>query len=334
MPISNPRKTTALLAIFLVAIIIIGFFAVREVGKPSSKLTPSPAPTTSPLPSGATPTASAGTTTPLPTVPPVSSMPSFPPQTAIPTSSSVSGLFPGEVTQFDGQSLTPIQVFIDDVEAHPDVAIMGTQYLNQSTYTLTVTGLVNHPVEYTYNDIVNNFTSYNNVATLLCVEGWSVTCLWQGVLVSDLIKEAGVSPDANTIIFSASDGYTTSLPLDYITQDDITLAYKMNNVTLPAVAGFPLVLVPPDQYGYKWIKWVTQIDVSNDSSYQGYWESRGYPNNATVGNPSVAPVSTLVAAETLGFVAVGVVVVVAVYMILVKVKRRYSSGEEGGDAYL
>jgi DMSO/TMAO reductase YedYZ molybdopterin-dependent catalytic subunit len=248
----------------------------------------------------------------------------MPPQTTPPSSTSTAGLLPGEVTQYDGVKLTSVYTFLQDVAQHPDVAIMGTQYLNQSTYRLTITGLVNQPVEYTYSNIVNNFTPYKNVATLLCVEGWSVTCLWQGVRVSDLIKEAGVSPNANTLIFTAADGYTTSLPLSYVEQNNITLAYKMNNVTLPATAGFPLMLVTPDQYGYKWIKWVTQIDVSNDSSYLGYWESRGYPNNATVSGTGdgVALRSALSIVETVGVVAVGILMAVAAYFILVRNKRR------------
>ncbi len=193
-----------------------------------------------------------------------------------------SGLYPGEVTQFQNQSLTPVSAFVGDLVAHPDVSIGGTQYLNQATYSLSITGLVNHTVEYTYNDVVNDFQSYQKVATLLCVEGWSVTMLWQGVSVNDLIQEAGVSPNATTLIFSASDGYTTALPLDYTVQNNLILAYKMNNVTLTPQTGWPFMLIAQNQYGYKWIKWVTSIDVSNDSSYLGYWESQGYPNNATV----------------------------------------------------
>ena len=100
--------------------------------------------------------------------------------------------------------------------------------------------------------------------------------------MSDLLKGAGVSPSATTLIFSASDGYTTELPINYVMQNNIFLAYKMNNVTLTAAAGWPLMLIVPNQYGYKWIKWVTQIDVSNDTNYLGYWESRGYPNDATI----------------------------------------------------
>ncbi len=199
-----------------------------------------------------------------------------------PSPTPTSSFYPGEVTQYQNQSLTPINAFIEDIDQHPDVAIDGTQYINQTTYRLSITGLVNQTVEYTYEDVVNNFQSYQKVATLLCVEGWSVTILWEGVSVNDLLQEAGVSPKATTLIFSASDGYTTSLPLDYVVQNNLILAYKMNNVTLPATAGWPLMLVAQNQYGYKWIKWITGIEVSNNTNYLGYWESEGYPNNATV----------------------------------------------------
>ena len=191
-------------------------------------------------------------------------------------------LYPGEVTSYQGESLDSINTYLQELRAHPDVSIKGVQNINQSTYRLTINDLVNHSLSLTYADIVNNFTLQNQVATLDCVEGWSVNCLWQGVLISDLLKEAGASSNATTLIFTASDGYTTAIPLNYAIQNNIILAYKMNNVTLPAAAGFPLNLILPNQYGYKWIMWVTKIDVSNDSSYLGYWETRGYPNNATI----------------------------------------------------
>ena len=194
-------------------------------------------------------------------------------------------LYPGEVTQYQGQKLMSISGFLGDINLHPDVAIDGTQHINQTTYRLTVTGLVNKTLEFTYDDLVNNFTSYQQVGKLLCVEGWSVTMLWQGVAINDLLQEAGASPNSTTLIFTGSDGYTTALPLGYVVQNNLILAYKVNNVTLPAAAGFPLMLIAQNQYGYKWIKWVTEINVSNDSSYLGYWESQGYPNNATVQTP-------------------------------------------------
>jgi DMSO/TMAO reductase YedYZ molybdopterin-dependent catalytic subunit len=195
-------------------------------------------------------------------------------------------LFPGEVTQYENQALTPISTYIEYLMAHPDVAIKGTQYIDQDTYKLAVTGIVNNPANYNYTEIVN-LDSTLQFATLPCVEGWSVDLLWEGVPVTELLEHAGgAGSEANTVIVYASDGYSSSLPLDYIKENNIMIAFKMNNVTLTPETGWPFFLVAKDQYGYKWVEWITEINVSNDSNYRGYWESRGYPNNATVSGES------------------------------------------------
>ena len=137
-----------------------------------------------------------------------------------------------------------------------------------------------NPLEYTLGEVTDNHQSYQKVVTLNCVEGWRVKILWEGVLVKDLIEAAKASPEANTVIFHAYDGYTTSLPLDYIMGQDIMLAYKMNGVVLPPERGAPFQLVAESKWGYKWIKWITEIELSDDANYQGYWERRGYSNDA------------------------------------------------------
>jgi len=58
------------------------------------------------------------------------------------------------------------------------------------------------------------------------------------------------------------------------------MAYKMNDLTLPPERGFPFQLVAEKKWGYKWIKWITKIELSDDEEYRGYWESRGYSNEA------------------------------------------------------
>jgi DMSO/TMAO reductase YedYZ molybdopterin-dependent catalytic subunit len=126
------------------------------------------------------------------------------------------------------------------------------------------------------------FKIMKRFVTLHCVEGWSVTILWEGFLVNDLIKEAGANSSAVAAIFYAYDGYSTELPLDYITNNNIIIAYKMNRVTIPPERGFPFELVAESQYGYKWIKWITKIELTDNPNYLGYWESRGFPNNATI----------------------------------------------------
>ena len=116
--------------------------------------------------------------------------------------------------------------------------------------------------------------------TLNCVEGWSATILWEGLLVRELLEESNPLPGAKVVIFHAYDGYTTSLPLDYIMNNDIIIAYKMNEIPLPAERGFPFQLVAESKWGYKWIKWITMVELSDDEDYLGYWESRGYSNTA------------------------------------------------------
>ena len=60
------------------------------------------------------------------------------------------------------------------------------------------------------------------------------------------------------------------------------MAYRMNNITLPAERGYPFELVAEDKWGYKWIKWIEKIELTDDPNYRGYWESRGYSNNGNL----------------------------------------------------
>jgi DMSO/TMAO reductase YedYZ molybdopterin-dependent catalytic subunit len=157
-------------------------------------------------------------------------------------------------------------------------SIKGPQYIKKEEYKLQITGLVDSTKTYTYDQIVSR-PAFEKVVTLNCVEGWSVTILWEGVLLRYLLAEAGIDSAANTVIFRAHDGYSTSFPLSYIMENDIMMAHRMNGLTMPPERGFPLELVAEGKWGYKWIKWITEIELSDNDKYRGYWESRGYSND-------------------------------------------------------
>jgi DMSO/TMAO reductase YedYZ molybdopterin-dependent catalytic subunit len=158
-------------------------------------------------------------------------------------------------------------------------SIDGPQFIDIETYSLSIDGLVNTPVEYAYDEVLEH-TAYRKVVTLHCVEGWSVDILWEGVLLKDLFDEVGVKDSATTVIFYSYDGYSTSLPLDWIVDKNIMIAYKMNDLVLPPERGYPFQLVAESKFGYKWAKWITRIELSDDTDYEGYWESREYSNEA------------------------------------------------------
>lgn len=184
-------------------------------------------------------------------------------------------LYPDEVRDYQGENLTSISNIVDN-------AIQGTQNLNQSSYRLMVNGLVSNPKNYTYSQVVGGFRNHEKVVTIYCVEGWNAKILWQGVLVRDLLNASGVMSSAQVVIFHASDGYTTALPVSYFYDNDILLAYKMNDITIPIEKGYPFQLVAESKFGYKWIKWITQVELSDNANYLGYWESRGYSNSGDV----------------------------------------------------
>lgn len=180
------------------------------------------------------------------------------------------------VTEYEGKDLSSLTDFREN-------SIKGPQYINTDVYTLTIDGLVEQPNSLTYDEVLDN-QKYTKVVTLHCVEGWSVDILWEGILLADLFEAVDIQESADTVIFHSEDGYSTALPLQTIMDRQLMIAYKMNGVVLPPERGFPFQLVAEDKLGYKWIKWITRIELSDDANYKGYWEQRGFGNEADV-NP-------------------------------------------------
>jgi DMSO/TMAO reductase YedYZ molybdopterin-dependent catalytic subunit len=150
-----------------------------------------------------------------------------------------------EIREYQGENLSSIADFREN-------SINGPQTVPLDTYRLKISGLVEKPLELTDEQVLAH-DSYSKVVTLHCVEGWDATILWEGVLISDLLDEAGAQPGAVIAIFHAADGYTSSLPVAYLRDKRILLAYKMNGVDVPAERGFPFVVVAEAKWGYKWV---------------------------------------------------------------------------------
>jgi DMSO/TMAO reductase YedYZ molybdopterin-dependent catalytic subunit len=185
-----------------------------------------------------------------------------------------------EATEFMGKKLTPIS-------QQRNNALAGTQRIDRDTYRLTVDGLVAKPLILSYDDLLA-YPQISQLMDLDCVEGWNFTAKWTGPALDAIFSDAGVKPEAKIAIFHTADvskGYS-SLELSYIHDNGIIIALKLNDITLPPERGFPFQVVAMSKYGYKWAKWVTRIELSDNTSFRGYWESYGYSNNADVGGPA------------------------------------------------
>jgi len=149
-------------------------------------------------------------------------------------------------------------------------------------WVVKVDGLVDSPLTVDHT----KWTSLQRVketADFNCVEGWGVDAVhWGGVTPSVLLDQAGVKPEAKYVVFHAHGGeYRSSLPLELVRDTETLLADSLNGSPLPPKHGGPLRLVVPKQLGYKNVKWVERIELS-DKVVTGYWEANGYPEDAPV----------------------------------------------------
>jgi len=173
----------------------------------------------------------------------------------------------------NGPMVTPNdQFFTLSISAPPQIDI--------NSWRLEVSGLVDHPMNLSYAEMVS-LTNLTELASLRCVDGPSGTAYWTGVPLPEFMRLVGVRPTTSELVFFCADGYSTSLRVDELNRTDVLLAWEMNNVTLPVDQGYPLKIVVPEDWGYKWAKWITKV-VAIDYDYKGYWESRGWADDASI----------------------------------------------------
>jgi sulfoxide reductase catalytic subunit YedY len=169
--------------------------------------------------------------------------------------SYLSSLDGSELATFDNSKL-PISP-IEDLH----VAGSGPKTVDIASYRLTVDGLVDMPFTLTYGEIML-FPTVTQVVLLVCPNFFADNAEWTGVLVSTLLAEAGVMPQAKKVTFYALDGYQRTLSLEEAQSDDVFLAYMVDGQVLPLKHGYPLRLVVKGVFGDRWVKWVDHIKIS------------------------------------------------------------------------
>jgi DMSO/TMAO reductase YedYZ molybdopterin-dependent catalytic subunit len=167
-----------------------------------------------------------------------------------------------EAAEFMGRKLTP-------VNQQNIASLKGPQYLDRNTYRLTIDGQVDHALSLSYADL-QAYPQISRLAEMNCVEGWNFTAKFTGPTLSSILNDARIKPSARTVIFHTADapeGFS-SLDLDHIFKNDIILALKDNDLTLSADKGFPFQVVAMNNS--KWTKWVTRIELTSNTDFQGY----------------------------------------------------------------
>jgi DMSO/TMAO reductase YedYZ molybdopterin-dependent catalytic subunit len=162
-----------------------------------------------------------------------------------------------------------------------DTALSVPQIL-PSDWKLRIHGMVDRELELTFDDLLKRQVVHKWV-TLACVSnevGGDLigNALWSGVLLKDLLNEAGPSKEADAIQSKSKDGFTAGTPLSTLLDDrQSMLAFAMNGQPLPVEHGFPVRIVVPGLYGYvSATKWLTDIEVTRFDQFEAYWTPRGW----------------------------------------------------------
>jgi DMSO/TMAO reductase YedYZ molybdopterin-dependent catalytic subunit len=152
-----------------------------------------------------------------------------------------------------------------------------------ATYRLKITGLVERELTYTLAEL-RAMKAADQVSDFHCVTGWSVDDVhWRGVRFETLLAEAKPRPGASWLRFlSAEPGYHDTLSFEQVALPNVMLAYEMDGKPLSSPHGAPTRVVIPQMYGYKYVKWVQEIEVT-DRFEEGFWEQHGYDSDAWVG---------------------------------------------------
>lgn len=160
--------------------------------------------------------------------------------------------------------------------------VANAQNFKVNPWTLTVDGLVEKPVTLGYEDLTSAFTLEERIYRLRCVEAWSMVIPWIGFSLADLIKKAAPLSSAKYVAFETlydpkqmpgqksrfvgggiDYPYVEGMRLDEAMHSLSLLAVGLYGETLPAQNGAPIRLVTPWKYGFKSIKSIVRITLTD-----------------------------------------------------------------------
>jgi hypothetical protein len=132
-----------------------------------------------------------------------------------------------------------------------------------SGWRLTVEGRVANPKSYSLEDL-QKFPARTQITRHTCEEGWTAIAEWTGVPLSLILQNAGILPSARFVNFHAYDDYVESVDMRDAFHPQTILAYGMNGQSLPIPHGAPVRLRVETQIGYKSVKYLQRIVVTDE----------------------------------------------------------------------
>lgn len=157
--------------------------------------------------------------------------------------------------------------------APPSAAFKQLQAGRFADWRLAINGMVERPASFSLAQL-QGYPSRSQITQLACEEGWSYIAEWIGVPLSHVLGIVGVHPQARYVVYySIQPDWWESIDMADALHPQTFLAYGMNGGELPVGNGGPLRLRLPRQLGYKSVKFITQLTVTD--SLKGFGKGLG-----------------------------------------------------------
>ena len=151
--------------------------------------------------------------------------------------------------------------------------------LTPATWTLNIHGAVEAPTVLDFAGLLS-LPQEDRTVDIHCVTSWTkLRTRWRGVRFRDVAAMVRPRAVARFVVMECDSGFTTSLPLEALLDDDVLIAHTYDGAPLPLEHGGPVRMLVPKRYFYKSAKWLLGLKfVAIDEP--GFWEVRGYSNIA------------------------------------------------------
>jgi DMSO/TMAO reductase YedYZ molybdopterin-dependent catalytic subunit len=179
-------------------------------------------------------------------------------------------------TQYKGrivQAITPNDLFYCVTKNVVDPKVDG------KLWRLEITGRVQTRQSYKLERL-KSLPAVEQETTLMCISngldaGLMSNAKWKGVPMKALLAAASPLAGATKVRLHGVDNYTDTFPLEKALDPTTLVVYEMNGETLPDRHGFPARVIVPGYFGEKHVKWITRIEVADDSAI-GFYEKQGW----------------------------------------------------------
>ena len=190
-----------------------------------------------------------------------------------------------------------------------DTALVVPQ-VAADTWQLRIHGMVDKPVTLTFDDLIQRPMVEHDV-TLTCVSeavggGYIGNARWQGILLADVLRTAGIQSGADQIVMRDPNGMTIGVATEPVMDGRKSmLAVGMNGQLLPQEHGYPVRVVVPGLYGYaSATKWVVDMELTTFGAFNAYWVKQGWSQQGPIKTESRIDVPKARSSVTAGQVTI------------------------------